>query len=135
MSHEIPIKGKKYRVGEIPAMKQFHVLRRLAGVLGGLGDLAKLGPDMDPFAALEPLAEGVSKMSDQDAEYVINTCLAAVEMEQASGGWAKVVSKGRLMFENMGMMTMLRLTMEVLKHNLSDFFGDLPSASPGPSRT
>lgn len=128
MSMTFERNGKKYRVGRLPAMKQFHILRRLVGVMGGLTGLASAqgAGKLDPFAALEPLAEGLASMPDEDAEYVINGCLAVVELEQSAGGWSKVVQKGVLMFEDLDMPTMLFLAWKVLQHNLSDFFGDLP---------
>ena len=110
--------GVTYRLAKLDAMTQFHVSRRimpLMGAIGGEGDnMAKL------FAA-------VGQLSDVDTEYVIGKCLADCRRGDSS---AKIYVSGKLMFDDIGMMGMLRLTMETLKENLADFFSGLGSASP-----
>ena len=122
--------GHTYKIGKLDAMRQFHMVRRLAGVLGGLGQAATpKGPQPDVSAILGPLAKGVASLSDADSEYVLGACLGVVERKQAAGGYAKVWSGGGLMFEDIELGTMLALTMEVLRVNLSGFFAGLPQAS------
>lgn len=140
--NDITIKEKKYRTGRLDARRQFHVVRRLAPVISSLTDLAKDlpglladpdkrqdGQDMptdDLLAALGPLADAIASMSDTDADYVINSCLAVVERQQPSGGWAKIMVGDALQFEDLDMAAMLRLTFAVLEDNLGGFFGELP---------
>lgn len=122
---EIQINEKKYRTGRMDARRQFHVVRRLAPILSGLTDLKKMMGE--PLAALGPLADAVASMSDQDADYVINSCLSCVERQQSAGGWAKVMVDDALMFQDLDMAAMLRLTWAVLQENLQGFFDALPS--------
>lgn len=135
-SLEFDHKGQTYRAGKLDAMRQFHVTRRLAPLLP---DLAKAGitpgATGDVTAILEPLAKAVAAMPDADAEYVLNTCLSVVERKQAAGGWAKVMTGGQLMFEDIDMAAMLVVAWEVLRHNLSGFFAGLPQGLPGMART
>ncbi|MGE4191787.1 MAG: phage tail assembly chaperone [Pseudodesulfovibrio sp.] len=125
---ELTIKDKSYRVGRMDARRQFHVVRRLTPLLSGLTDLAAL--KSDPLAALGPIAETIAAMKDQDADYIIDACLAVTERQQAAGGWAKVMQHGSLMFEDLDMADMLRLAGACLQENLGGFFDALPQPSP-----
>lgn len=131
---EIELNEKRYRAKTLPARRQFHMVRRLASVLSGLAKMKDLAL-ADPMAALEPLAQGIASLSDADADYVIDGCLAVVELKQPAGGWAPVMVNGRLMFEDMDMTTMLRLTWAVLQENLAGFFAALPQTSSGAAST
>jgi len=141
---EIEVRGQLYKAGRIDAMKQFHVVRRLAPILSAMADIGGLQAAFSggqPQAAdmavmLVPLANAVSSMPDADVEYVLGICLDVVERKQPGGGWAKVrASNGALMFEDIDMAAMLMIAGGVLGHNLSGFFAGLPSVSPGGDRT
>lgn len=138
--HEIG--GVFYRVGRLPARQQFHVVRRLAGALSGLGGLVPKGgalpkPEelMQSGDLLEKLLKALSDLDDATVDYVVDTCLAVVERKDKSGGWVKVVAGSRLMFEDMDMLTMLTLVAKVIQGNLSGFFDALPHVLPGAART
>ena len=66
-------------------------------------------------------------MSNEDSEYVVRTCLAAVT--RASGqGWAPVRTKeGVVMFQDMGVQEVLQLSAAVIRGNMSNFFDALPT--------
>lgn len=131
---DITINDKNYRIGRLDARRQFHVVRRLAPIIGGLTDLERCKDD--PLAALEPLADAIASMRDQDADYVLNTCLAAVERRQPTGGWAKLMTTGGdLMFQDLDMAAMLRLVWAVLQENLQGFFDALPRDLLAAART
>lgn len=138
MSLEFSHGGHTYRANKLPAMKQFHILRRLAPILSDMAGLAvKPGSadSRDIAAGLEPLARGIGTMSDQDAEYVLMGCMEAVERKQGAGGWAGLTSGGKLMFEDVDMTAMLHIAWQVLQHNLSGFFAGLPQGFAGVPRT
>lgn len=129
---EVVISDKTYRVGKLNAMQQFHVARRLAPALWALGVAAQSAEkavsltDTDSLLALEPVAESISKMSDSEVDYVLQTCLSVVS-RQESKGWAKVqASNGGLMFEDIDMSTMMQLTFTVIRENLGNFFPGQP---------
>lgn len=133
MAEEQTIKGAVYRFGKMDAMMAFHVSRRLAPVMEGMvkafrdvGDSAA-----DPAEALAPVAKALASMPDEAAEYVIRNSLALVTREGAQGEWARVQNRaGGLMFDDIDMPTMLRLTFHVLQDSFSDFFSELQSLSP-----
>lgn len=142
------ISGHNYQIGRLDAFRQFHVARRLAPAIWVLG-LA--GAKADTFAnadaedskvlgilgeSIVGIANVISAMSNDDAEYVLRTCLSVCTREQtgANGGttgWARVQApNGAMMFEDMNNMTvMLQLVFAVIKENLSDFFSALPELS------
>jgi hypothetical protein len=145
--------GHSYSFGSLNAMQQFHVMRRLYAVSAGLGEgFSKLqekggakaleeqvtNPEatrsVDLLEIMGPLLRAVGQMSDEDVEYVINTCLSVVEREIPGGtGWAKVMPQpGMIMFQDIKMPQMLALVWWTLRGNLSGFFLDLLSGLPAP---
>lgn len=114
---DFDLDGVSYQLAKLDAMTQFHVSRRIMPLLGAMG-----GGD-DKMATL---FEAVGKLSDEDTEYVIAKCLADCRRKESG---AKVFVNGRLMFDDIGMMGMLRLTIETLRENISDFFSGLGSLS------
>lgn len=136
---DIPIGDNVYRVGTISAMQQFHVMRRLAPVLGGFAEVVrsalksgKTGVELlsalkegqvDISTVIEPMLKAISEMSDADSEYVINTCLNVCARRIEGGkGWAPVRSSGQLMFNDIKLTAMAQLVWKVLEANLGDFF-------------
>src|SRR6266566_5255373 len=96
---EIEINGKNYRVGRLNAIDQWHVFRKLAPVLSGLGQT---------FSSLPSL-------SDDDTEYVLRKCLAACTRHNGDQ-WSRISApNGAIMFDDLDMMQMIRLTVEVLR--------------------
>lgn len=111
---EIEIKGKEYKAGRIDARKQFHIVRRLAPVMGGV---SKGGDPIDAIAG------AISSLSDADADYVVFGLLACVKRKQDNGlGWAPVCRDTSLMFDDIGMADMIQLAVLAFKENMSDFF-------------
>lgn len=123
MATEVEIDGRTYRLGKLSAMTQFHVSRRLLPVFTSL--------DGEKGEMLPRLMDAVSKLSDDDSEYVIGKCLADCAVKRdGDAGWAPIYRNGQLMFEEIGMAGMLRLTFATIEENLASFFTGLPSGSP-----
>lgn len=135
----IEVKGLTYRIGQMDAVSQFHVTRRIGPLLATMGlSLSQLSTgmnlDMDDFAPiLGPVTEMMAKMSDEDANYVIFTCLSVVARDQGGSKFAPITSSGHLMFEDIDMPGMLRLVIEVLKSNLGAFLQGLGAEVTSPS--
>jgi hypothetical protein len=139
------VNGSTYRIHKMDVLRQFHVARRLAPVLGGVIEALKAGgldparmmsgakPDVDPFAMVEPIGKVLAQISDEDSEYIIGVCLSCVARAQAGGtGYAPVwVPKGGLMFADMQLPEMLQLVWKVLESNLAGFFSGQGSTSSG----
>lgn len=120
---EIEIDGQSYMLGQLDAMKQFHVTRRIAPVLAKLRE----GGDHDIMSVL---IMAIGELSDVDSEYVVQTCLAGCRRKQAGdAGWAMIYRHGQLLFQDITMPAMLRLTWATLQANLADFFTGLRSGS------
>ena len=140
---ELEIGDNTYRINSMPAMTQFHVMRKLGPVLPGivpvLAQAAAALPQadgqedggamttVDGVAAIamaaRPLRDGLAAMADADAEYVINHCLSAV-MRRDSGGksWNAVSRDGVTMFDDIDLMTSMQIVWAVLRENYTGFF-------------
>lgn len=133
---DLEINGVNYRIGKLDAFTQFHIARRLAPIQLAMGisagELAtKASADEAAIAAaiMGPIADIVSKMPQDDVDYILKTCLAAVSRQQGEA-YARVLVSGSLMFSDITMQVMLRLTIAVIKENLDGFFGGLPGVTP-----
>uniref|UniRef100_UPI00374F1C2B phage tail assembly chaperone n=1 Tax=Burkholderia multivorans TaxID=87883 RepID=UPI00374F1C2B len=86
---------------------------------------------------LQPFADALAGLKDEDAEYVFGTCLSVVERWQGAG-WAKVwnaVHKTS-MFDDIGIDVMLPLVVRVVVANLGSFIsGLLTSQASSPAAT
>ena len=140
---ELEIGGNTYRINSMPAMTQFHVMRKLGPVLPGivpvLAQAAAALPQadgqedggamttVDGVAAIamaaRPLLDGLAAMADADAEYVISHCLSAV-MRRDPGGksWSAVSRDGVTMFDDIDLMTSMQIVWAVLRENYTGFF-------------
>ena len=140
---ELEIGGNTYRINNMPAMTQFHVMRKLGPVLPGivpvLAQAAAALPQadgqedggamttVDGVAAIaiaaRPLLDGLAAMADADAEYVINHCLSAVMRRDAGGkSWSAVSRDGVTMFDDIDLMTSMQIVWAVLRENYTGFF-------------
>lgn len=123
---ELELDGHTYRVGKLDARAQFHIVRRLAPVLGELAPALQGGKG--GLDALPPIATAVAKLSDADADYCIFGLLKVVSRKQPNGlGWGPVSTENLLMYDDIGMTQMLKLAWEALTFNMSGFFAALPS--------
>lgn len=136
----IEIKGSVYRMGKLNALAQFHVTRRLGPILATMGiSLSKLeagakGMSWDDFLPiLEPITDVMAKMSNQDVDYVIITCLSVVSRQQGEGKFSPIMTGTNLLFEDIDMPVMLRLVVAVLQENLGGFLPGLSDAQTSQS--
>ena len=136
----IEIDKHTYSIGNLDAMTQFHVSRRIAPMMSSVllslamvrGSTAK----EDILVAATPGINVLSAMDDVTCEYVLARCLDVVQRDIGGGkSWAQVNVKGttNMMFEDMNMMTLLRLTAEVIRVNLWGFIQGLGEQGTSPS--
>lgn len=86
---------------------------------------------------LQPFADALAGLKDEDAEYVFGTCLSAVERWQGTS-WAKVwnIAHKTSMFDDIGIDVMLPLVVRVVVANLGPFIsGLLTSQASSPAAT
>jgi len=129
------IGGKKYQIGRLNAMQQFHVSRRIAPLLATMGisfatilqhrtiDVEQLIP------VLGPVSHVLSTMSDEQTDYIFATCLSVVKRaEKGPGGkdmWAPVSAGALVQYDDINMAQMIAIVVAVLQVNLEDFFKEL----------
>lgn len=120
----------EYRVGRLGAWDQLHVARKVGPLYANVlqsGSAAVRG-DISVAALLGPVMSGLASLSKEDSEYLIRTCLSACQRRQLVEDkevWSKVAINGKIMFDDVGVEEMYRLTLEVVKANLGNFFQGL----------
>jgi len=132
----------EFKLSKMDAFKQFHVVRRMGPILSdllpSLKDMAasskkELNEEekLDQIAKfVSPIMNGLSKLSDDDADKVLLGLLSCVEMKQSqTGNWARVVNGNNLMFSNLELPILLQAAGKAFMFNLSGFFAALPSHS------
>lgn len=131
MSETVEVGGFTYRIGRMDVRKQFHVARRIGpAMLGFLGGSMIKGAKLADM--IGPVINALSKMSDEDSDYVLDQCMAVVSRAENGGEWARIVAPGGgMMFQDIGLPQMLKLAQEVLSENLRGFF---PIAALGSSQ-
>lgn len=124
---EFELKEQTYSVGKIDARSQFHIVRRLAPVLGEIAPAAANGK-LGGMDALPPLANAIAKLSDADADYCLFGLLGVIKRKQPQGmGWGPVSTGNAIMYDDIDMAAMLQLAWKALEFNMSGFFAALPS--------
>lgn len=83
------------------------------------------------MSALAPASGVIAQMSEEDMDYVINTCLRVCE-RKVGNGWAPCMAVGstKLMFDDMEMLVLIRLATAVVVENIGSFFLESQSKSP-----
>lgn len=119
MTIELNIEETDYQIGPMDAFSQLHVARKLSPAM----------PILEPLLADRNAGKDVtllvvilmSRLSDEETEYVIDKCLSVVSRKQDKG-WAKVRVNGVLMFSDTSMHALVQLTAAAIAENLGDFF-------------
>lgn len=137
MENSFEIQGRKFKVGKIDAFRQFHIVRRvgplLADMMPAMAAIAKKKTDMDKLSetqkleemakVFQPLMQGLSKLSDADADYVLFRLLGAVEVHQPQfDSWARVATDTGIMMQDLELPVLLQAAGRALMFNLSGFF-------------
>lgn len=139
---DFSIGNLEFKLNKMDAFKQFHVVRRMGPILSdllpSLKDMAASSKkEMNEEEKLDqitkfvsPIMNGLSKLSDEDANKVLLGLLSCVEMKQVqTGNWARVASDSNLMFSNLELPILLQAAGRAFMFNLSGFFAALPSPS------
>lgn len=137
----LTVAGINYRIGKLDALKQFHVGRRLGPLLAVMGISAhalmkNMHNSLEDFLPIMPaVMDMMARMGDDEANYIILTCLGVVQREVESGAnkWANMTANGQLMFQDVDLAAMLRIVAEVVRDNLGGFLKGLGEETPLPS--
>ncbi len=143
--------GRRWKYRQMDALTQIEVVSRLFSVGEALKEIVPLAfkfqdkmkaagsPAADKGAEtvgkieamwdlVGPVAKAIGKMPREDKQFVINSCLALVEVEESNGkGWFPIFDAGteRFMYQDMrndGALV-LTVTLRVLGGALGNFFG------------
>jgi hypothetical protein len=141
---DFEIGGRKFKLNKIDTFKQFHIVRRLAPILGDLIPAAqklknvddKKGTEEEKFEAIaklaQPLMNGFAKLSDADSNLVLLGLCSAVEMQQMpTGNWARLSNGELMMIQDLPLQVLLQVAGRALQFNMAGFFDLLPQVSPG----
>jgi|ERR1700758_4699879 len=116
----VEIEGITYRIGDLTVFDQLNLARRLTPlsmVIQGMMTPENAEKDHTIMVILM-----LSKLSDDDSEYVVSKCLSVV-MRQDGKDLAKLQTpQGQLMYQDITMKIMVNLATEVILENLGDFF-------------
>ncbi len=100
---------------------------------GALRDVLRMVDVVTPV--LQPFADALAGLRDEDAEYVFGTCLSVVERRQ-DHGWSRIWSSAQqtAMFDDLDLGVMLPLVARVVIANLGPFMrGLLTSQTSSPA--
>jgi hypothetical protein len=122
--------GHEYSAGKLDAKRQFHILRRLLPVFGGVAANGRTA-NLTDGATMKGALDALGTLPDEQFDYIADHCLSVVKRKDA-GIWAAVSSPapggGRvIMYDDMDLAAIGVIVYNVLKRNLSGFFGALPS--------
>lgn len=137
---DFEISGKNFKLSKIDAFKQFHIVRRITPILAELLPSMKNAQDLKSIESMSeaeklekmatfvsPIMLGLSKLSDQDADFVMIGLLSSVEMQQEPAkNWAFVARNGMMMIQDLDLPVLLQVAGRAFMFNLSGFFGALP---------
>lgn len=134
---------EEFKFDKLDAITQFHIVRRVAPVIGELlavlsnASIKQEGPvtlssiDFDKLAKdLGPVLGALSKLPDDDVNYVLYSLLKAVNRKNAGGGWSRVLTDtNHFMFQDIkdSLPVMFQLAMKSFQNNLQGFISALPS--------
>lgn len=142
---DFEIGGREFKLSKIGAFEQFHIVRRLGPILGDIIPVAqgikgtlsdKEQTEEQKFETIakiaQPILNGLSKLSDIDANKVLLGLLSSVEIKQAPvGNWARIARGEMLMIQDLELPTMLQVAGRAFAYNLSGFFATAPQTSHG----
>lgn len=127
---EFEINGVQYRAQTMDARRQFHVARRLSSVLSPSADAINGVKDSDSkgafIAAVNSFVDAVSKLPDDQLDYVIDACLDTVSRKDGST-WSPIRRGGAMMYD-LDLYTQGAIVYHVVRGALDGFFASLPPA-------
>lgn len=130
---DFELDGKDYRCETINALDQFHIVRKLSPVLGGVAKTivagAQGGTVIGFFDNTQSVAIALAGMSKADADFVLFSLLGSVKRKMTDGnrgiGWTPIVTGQAILFIDITLMQILEIAYKALMFNCGSFFQDL----------
>lgn len=121
---EFKVEDKYYRTEKMDCFKQFHVLRKAGPLYPSVVGALRV-KDQDLMLAAGYIAAAFARLSDDEANFIMTSCLGTCSMKQGSV-WSPVVnSSGSLMFNDITLPELLEVVWKVLEYNFGPFIQGL----------
>lgn len=123
--NEVLINNKTYIIDKLNVRTQFHVARRLSGLLVGLvmnNNGGSMMEDIQNIKDIKPVIDTLTNLDDATLNYIIDHCCAVVKYRDENGhSFPIMASNGCFQYEDLSMMELLQIVSEVIKVNLQGF--------------
>jgi hypothetical protein len=132
---EVQLEEHTYRTGRLTLIQQWEVFRRAGPILPMLSSEFLDGYKPAPGARwiMSAVSGLLARLNQEDADVIRQTALSAVErFDPTAQRWFPIVAMngtGGVMYQDMGLLTMLELMDRVLQENMGSFFAQLRAAS------
>jgi hypothetical protein len=124
--------GRQFVIGNLDPLRAFHVVRKIAPLVGSLKDFIPYITGMEVFdpndletmtVLAEPIAKALAEMPEADANYVIFTSLSVVQVRLPEQGnaLAPITVGTSFMFDWITMPLMVRLVIQGVLENGGGF--------------
>jgi hypothetical protein len=124
--------GRQFVIGNLDPLRAFHVVRKIAPLVGSLREfipyitgMSVFDPnDLETMTTLaEPIAKALAEMPEADANYVIFTSLSVVHVRLPEQGnaLAPLTAGTSFMFDWITMPMMVRLVIQAVLENGGGF--------------
>lgn len=130
MTTETEIEGKTFSIGRLNAFEQLHVFRRVMPIMKPVLLVLRAPGGASKLDMVMAMSETLANLPDEHLDYVLQKCLS-VSRRKDGDRFFPIMSGTTLMYQDMDMPTLLRLTWEVLMENFQPFFKGLLA---GPSK-
>jgi hypothetical protein len=118
---DVEVDGHKYRISKLLPLPQFHLSRRIAPLIISFASEKEAVGENESTNVMEKVAEKLSTLNDDEAEYIVFGLLAAVKRGDGDGKVFHPVANDRTLMYDMSVATMLKLAYESGKYNLGNF--------------
>lgn len=117
---DFTVKGKNYRSAKMDVIKQFHVLRRMGPLYPNLMAALRLKNE-DPMMAISFGVTAMSKLSDEDFNFILSACLSSCQINQGGQLWVALMANNTLMFQDLVLEELLEISWNILRDNFEAF--------------
>lgn len=128
---EVEINGRTFHIKKLGARQQFHLARRLAPIIAAFVAGASADDAAKGLAGIDlsKIGEELAGLSDANADYIMDTCLAAVTYrdDENKRDYPIQVRPGVMRYDWIELPEMLRLCVAVIQDNLGGFMAAAPS--------
>jgi hypothetical protein len=129
---ELEAGGTQYRTGKLNGLLQWEIFCRLGPMIPALTAEFRDGITATPGArwVMGAVSGALGSLKQEDRDTILMTCLAVVERyDPTVQRWFRLAANGRLMYEDIDLLTMLELMDLTLQENLAPFFARLRTDS------